>query len=169
MPRRFPIQLLSIVLFLGLIFSASADAGKKKPRAKRWLSIQPRRKNCSKCRESGRRRRRRFCNAQVVWPVQERGRFAGRSRARGEAPRKMRKYLTAGKPNSKNAAPATGCSGRAKPKVPPENHRSKLLHNQRLRKPLGIPTSHHFRRRRKKQIPRFARNDRWKWILCAGS
>src|SRR6266404_3107234 len=33
MPRRFPIQLLSIVLFLGLIFSASADAGKKKPRA----------------------------------------------------------------------------------------------------------------------------------------
>ena len=34
MPRRFPIQLLSIVLFLGLIFSASADAGKKKPRAK---------------------------------------------------------------------------------------------------------------------------------------
>src|SRR6266850_804870 len=34
MPRRFPIQLLSIFLFLGLIFSASADAGKKKPPAK---------------------------------------------------------------------------------------------------------------------------------------
>jgi len=80
-----------------------------------------------------------FANAQVVWPVQERGRFAGRSRARGEALEKMRKYLTAGKPNSKNAAPATGCSGRAKPRCPLENHRSKLPHNQRLRKPLGGP------------------------------
>jgi competence protein ComEA len=31
---------------------------------------------------------------------------------------KMRKYLVAGKTNSKNAAPASGCSGCAKPKVP---------------------------------------------------
>src|SRR5882762_7431087 len=34
MVRRFPIRLLSIFLFLGLIFSASADAGRKKPPAK---------------------------------------------------------------------------------------------------------------------------------------
>src|SRR6267378_4477932 len=34
MARRFPIRLLSIFLFLGLIFSPSADAGKKKPPAK---------------------------------------------------------------------------------------------------------------------------------------
>ena len=34
MARRFPIRLLSTFLFLGLIFSASADAGKKKPPAK---------------------------------------------------------------------------------------------------------------------------------------
>jgi competence ComEA-like helix-hairpin-helix protein len=32
---------------------------------------------------------------------------------------KMRKYLVAGKPNSKNASPAAGCSGCAKPKTPP--------------------------------------------------
>src|ERR1700694_429510 len=32
---------------------------------------------------------------------------------------KMRKYLVAGKPNSKNAAPAAGCSGCAKPKAAP--------------------------------------------------
>jgi hypothetical protein len=32
---------------------------------------------------------------------------------------KMRKYLVAGKPNSKNATPAAGCSGCAKPKTPP--------------------------------------------------
>ena len=34
MARRFPIHLLSSFLFLSLIFSASADAGKKKPPAK---------------------------------------------------------------------------------------------------------------------------------------
>src|SRR5258707_3725352 len=34
MVRRFPIRLLSIFLFLGLIFPPSADAGKKKPPAK---------------------------------------------------------------------------------------------------------------------------------------
>src|SRR6202521_1682000 len=34
MARRFPIRLLSSFLFLSLIFSASADAGKKKPPAK---------------------------------------------------------------------------------------------------------------------------------------
>jgi competence ComEA-like helix-hairpin-helix protein len=32
---------------------------------------------------------------------------------------KMRKYLVAGKTNSKNASPAAGCSGCAKPKPPP--------------------------------------------------
>jgi hypothetical protein len=32
---------------------------------------------------------------------------------------KMRKYLVAGKPNSKSASPAAGCSGCAKPKPPP--------------------------------------------------
>jgi competence ComEA-like helix-hairpin-helix protein len=32
---------------------------------------------------------------------------------------KMRKYLVAGKTNSKNASPAAGCSGCAKPKTPP--------------------------------------------------
>jgi len=32
---------------------------------------------------------------------------------------KMRKYLVAGKPNSKNVSPLTGCSGCAKPKPPP--------------------------------------------------
>src|ERR1700682_1606239 len=35
MARRFPIRLLSSFLFLVLIFSALADAGKKKPPAKR--------------------------------------------------------------------------------------------------------------------------------------
>jgi DNA uptake protein ComE-like DNA-binding protein len=30
--RRFPIRLLSSFLFLGLIFAASVDAGRKKPR-----------------------------------------------------------------------------------------------------------------------------------------
>ena len=34
MARRFPIRLLSTFLFLGLIFSTSADAGRKKPPAK---------------------------------------------------------------------------------------------------------------------------------------
>jgi competence ComEA-like helix-hairpin-helix protein len=33
MARRFPIRLLSSFLFLGLIFAASADAGRKKPPA----------------------------------------------------------------------------------------------------------------------------------------
>jgi len=32
---------------------------------------------------------------------------------------KMRKYIVAGKPDSKNAVPAPGCSGCAKPKAPP--------------------------------------------------
>jgi comEA protein len=32
---------------------------------------------------------------------------------------KMRKYLVAGKSNSKNASPAAGCTGCAKPKPPP--------------------------------------------------
>jgi hypothetical protein len=32
---------------------------------------------------------------------------------------KMRKYLVAGKATSKNASPAAGCSGCAKPKPPP--------------------------------------------------
>jgi competence ComEA-like helix-hairpin-helix protein len=32
---------------------------------------------------------------------------------------KMRKYLVAGKPNSKSASPAAGCSGCAKPRPPP--------------------------------------------------
>jgi competence ComEA-like helix-hairpin-helix protein len=32
---------------------------------------------------------------------------------------KMRKYLVAGKSNSKNVSPAAGCSGCAKPKPPP--------------------------------------------------
>jgi len=32
---------------------------------------------------------------------------------------KMRKDIVAGKPNSKNAVPAPGCSGCAKPKAPP--------------------------------------------------
>ncbi len=32
---------------------------------------------------------------------------------------KMRKYIVAGKPNSKNAVPAPGCSGCAKSKAPP--------------------------------------------------
>src|SRR5271157_1377210 len=32
---------------------------------------------------------------------------------------KMRKYLVAGKPISKSASPAAGCSGCAKPKTPP--------------------------------------------------
>jgi competence ComEA-like helix-hairpin-helix protein len=32
---------------------------------------------------------------------------------------KMRKYLVAGKSNSKNTSPAARCSGRAKPKPPP--------------------------------------------------
>src|SRR6266404_1620141 len=32
---------------------------------------------------------------------------------------KMRKYIVAGKPNSKNAVPALGCSGCAKSKGPP--------------------------------------------------
>jgi competence ComEA-like helix-hairpin-helix protein len=32
---------------------------------------------------------------------------------------KMRKYIVAGKPNSKNGVPAPGCSGCAKPKAPP--------------------------------------------------
>src|SRR4029077_17106013 len=32
---------------------------------------------------------------------------------------KMRRYLVAGKTNSKNASPAAGCSGCAKPKAPP--------------------------------------------------
>ena len=34
MVRRFPIRLLSSFLFVGLIFAASLDAGKKKPPAK---------------------------------------------------------------------------------------------------------------------------------------
>jgi competence protein ComEA len=34
MARRFPIRLLSSFLFVGLIFSASVDAGKKKPPAR---------------------------------------------------------------------------------------------------------------------------------------
>ncbi len=34
MARRFPIRLLSSFLFVGLIFAASVDAGKKKPPAK---------------------------------------------------------------------------------------------------------------------------------------
>jgi competence ComEA-like helix-hairpin-helix protein len=34
MARRFPIRLLSLFLFVGLIFAASLDAGRKKPPAK---------------------------------------------------------------------------------------------------------------------------------------
>jgi len=34
MARRFPIRLLSSFLFVGLIFAASVDAGRKKPPAK---------------------------------------------------------------------------------------------------------------------------------------
>src|SRR6267378_934736 len=140
MPRRFPIQLLSIVLFLGLIFSASADGGED------------------------------FANAQVVWPVQERGRFAGHSRARGEAPRKNAQISDCGKTEFQKCGASNGMlrpreTQGAPRKITDQNFRTTSVFANRW----GVPTSHHFRRRRKKQIPRFARNDRWKWILCAGS
>ncbi|HKV63838.1 MAG TPA: helix-hairpin-helix domain-containing protein [Candidatus Acidoferrum sp.] len=39
---------------------------------------------------------------------------------------KMRKYLVAGKPTSKNASPAMGCPGCAKPKAPPPKSPAKI-------------------------------------------
>src|SRR5258706_6325543 len=49
-----------------------------------------------------------FANAQVVWPVQERGRFAGRSRARGEAPRKNAQISDCGKTEFQKCGASNG-------------------------------------------------------------
>ncbi len=120
MPRRFPIQLLSIVLFLGLIFSASADAGKKKPRDKPVALNTATSEELQQVPGIGPATAEKILQMRKSYgpfkSVDDLLAIRGLGAKRLE---KMRKYLTAGKPNSKNAAPATGCSGRAKPKVPP--------------------------------------------------
>ena len=120
MPRRFPIQLLSIVLFLGLIFSASADAGKKKRRAKPVALNTATSEELQQVPGIGPATAEKILQMRKSYgpfkSVDDLLAIRGLGAKRLE---KMRKYLTAGKPNSKNAAPATGCSGRAKPKVPP--------------------------------------------------
>src|SRR5882762_6786084 len=121
MPRRFPIQLLSIVLFLGLIFSASADAGKKKPRAK------PVALNTA---TSGELQQVPGIGPATAEKILQMRKSYGSFKSvddlravRGIGPKrieKMRKYLTVGKPAApKKAAQTTPCVNCAKPKPPP--------------------------------------------------
>src|SRR6266576_2344037 len=88
MARRLPMRLLSSLLFVGLIFAASVDAGRKKQPAKQGSlstatseELQLVRGDCTG--DGG----QDLANAQIVWRLQERRWFAGDSRARGEAPR----------------------------------------------------------------------------------
>jgi comEA protein len=118
--RRFPIRLLSSFLFLSLIFSASADAGKKKPPAK------PVDLNTATSEELQQVPGIGPATAEKILQMRKSyGAFKSVDdllAIRGLGPKrleKMRKYLVAGKPNSKNAAPVAGCSGCAKPKAPP--------------------------------------------------
>src|SRR6267378_4255450 len=120
MVRRFPIRLLSIFLFLGLIFSASVDAGKKKPPAK------PLDLNTATSEELQQVPGIGPATADKILQMRKSyGAFKSVDdllAIRGLGPKrleKMRKYLTVGKPNSKNGVPAPGCSGCAKPKAPP--------------------------------------------------
>ncbi len=73
MARRFPIRLLSSFLFVGLIFAASVDAGRKKQPAKpinlntaTSEELQPVRGDWTG--DGG----QNLANAQIVWRLQER-------------------------------------------------------------------------------------------------
>src|SRR6266849_415152 len=52
---------------------------------------------------------------------------------------KMRKYLVAGKTSSKNAVPAAGCSGCAKPKTPSAKAAAKSSAQPAASQPAGDP------------------------------
>src|SRR5258705_9465975 len=127
MPRRFPIQLLSIVLFLGLIFSASADAGKKKPRAKPVTLNTATSEELQQVPGIGPATAEKILQMRKSYgpfkSVDDLLAVRGLGAKRLE---KMRKYLVAGKTNSKNASPPAGWSGCAKtqgapPKTPGKN------------------------------------------------
>src|SRR5229473_2969594 len=119
MARRFPIRLLSSFLFLGLSFSASVDAGKKKP------PLKPVNINAATSEELQQVPGIGPATAEKILQMRKSyGAFKSVDdllAIRGLGPKrleKMRKYLIAGKTNSKNAAPAAECSGCAKPKRP---------------------------------------------------
>jgi hypothetical protein len=153
MARRSPFRLLSSFLILGLIFSASADAGKKKPPAKPVDLNTATSEDLNKCRGSGRRRRRKFCKY---------GSRTARSRALmicwqfgGLARSALKKCASIWW--RENRIPKIWRQQRDVPAARnlrrhPENHQSKRLHNQRLRKLRGIPRSHLCRRRKKSRF-----------------
>jgi len=87
MAWRFLIRLLSSILFLGLIICASVDAGKKKPPPKPVNINTATSQELQQVPGIGPATAEKILqNAQIVRRVQERGRFAGDSRARAEAP-----------------------------------------------------------------------------------
>ena len=153
MARRFPIRLLSSFLFLSLIFSASADAGKKKPPAKPVDLNTATSEELQQVPGIGRRRRRKFCKcgsptarsraSMICWQFGGLARSALKKCAsiwwrENRIPKMQRRQRDV--PAARN------------PRRHPENHRSKLPHNLRLRKPLGNPKSHHCRRQRKSRF-----------------
>jgi competence ComEA-like helix-hairpin-helix protein len=120
MARRFPIRLLSSFLFLGLIFAASADAGRKKPAATPVILNTATSEELQQVPGIG--------PATADKILQMRKSYGAFNSVddllaiRGLGPKrleKMRKYLVAGKTNSKSVTPGAGCCGRAKPKTPP--------------------------------------------------
>src|SRR5260370_30171492 len=115
----FQIQLLSIVLFLGLIFSAAADAEKKNPGAKPVALNTATSEELQQVPGIGPATAEKILQMRKSYgpfkSVDDLLAVRGLGAKRLE---KMRKYLTAGKPNSKNAAPAAGCPGCAKPRTP---------------------------------------------------
>jgi hypothetical protein len=61
-------------------------------------------------------------DAQVVWRLQERGRFACDQRHRAETQEKMRKYITVGKSVApKKQAGSVATSSKSPPRVAPKN------------------------------------------------
>src|SRR5467141_3095817 len=106
MARRFPIRLLSIFLFLGLIFSPSADAGRKKPPAK------PVDLNTATSQELQQVPGIGPATAEKILQMRKSyGAFKSVDdllAIRGLGPKrleKMRKYLTVGKPSAAKPAP----------------------------------------------------------------
>jgi competence ComEA-like helix-hairpin-helix protein len=120
--RLLSVRFFLPILFIGLLLSSAALAGKKKPPA------QPVNLNTATSEE--------LQQVPGIGPVtaskilQMRKTYGAFKSVddllaiRGLGPKrldKMRKYLTVGKAGAQRAAPAKACSGCAKPKTPPTN------------------------------------------------